>query len=260
MKVQPPPKDTSHPSPFPGFDIPRSNWFKMPMEWTNITAGMRSLAVIKVVEYVLKHTWGYSEFTQPKKITLDEFEHGRKRNDNTRLDKGCGLSRRHIIRGLKEAEAQGYIQISEDGRDKARRKKYYQIRLSPQAQNQGFPMGTSDVPMGNPWGHQRESRTEIDTVDRNFSKRPLTVFKKLATLPHPIEKRAHIAQDILDRLGDEHSQRFYALVAAKVPETVIRQALAEIKVDGAREPARLFTYKMKLYALKQGKAGSGRLV
>jgi len=39
------------------------------------------------------------------------------------------------------------------------------------------------------------------------------------------------------------------LVAAKIPEGVIRETLSQIKVDGAQNPAKLFTYKMQRYAL-----------
>jgi hypothetical protein len=42
-------------------------------------------------------------------------------------------------------------------------------------------------------------------------------------------------------------------VAAKVPEGVIRETLSQIKVDGAREPAKLFTYRMQRYALAKQK-------
>ena len=55
-------------------------------------------------------------------------------------------------------------------------------------------------------------------------------------------------------LGDKQSQRFYHLVAAKIPEGVIRETLAEVRVDGARDPARLFTYKMQRYALTRQKS------
>ena len=43
------------------------------------------------------------------------------------------------------------------------------------------------------------------------------------------------------------------MVAARVPEDEIRRALAEVKADGADNPARLFTYKMKRYALSKTK-------
>jgi hypothetical protein len=81
-------------------------------------------------------------------------------------------------------------------------------------------------------------------------------IEKLPDLRDPPEKTAYIVrQVILPALGDAKSTRFYKLVAAKVPESVIRDALSAIKVDGARKPARLFTYKMQQYALMQRKRG-----
>jgi len=58
-----------------------------------------------------------------------------------------------------------------------------------------------------------------------------------------------VAQHILNVLGDERSERFYKLVAAKIPEQVIREILSEIKVDGARDPAKVFVHRMKQYAM-----------
>jgi hypothetical protein len=74
-------------------------------------------------------------------------------------------------------------------------------------------------------------------------------IQKLQDLDQPQEKTAYIAQYVLDELGDQQSRKFYALVAAKIPETVIREALSAIRVDGAENPAKLFTYKMQRYAL-----------
>jgi DNA-binding transcriptional ArsR family regulator len=79
-------------------------------------------------------------------------------------------------------------------------------------------------------------------------------IKNLKTLDQPKEKTAYIAKYvILPALGDEKSIRFYALVAAKIPEGVIRETLSQIKVDGARDPAKLFTYRMQRYALAKQK-------
>jgi hypothetical protein len=74
-------------------------------------------------------------------------------------------------------------------------------------------------------------------------------------LKEPPEKTAYVAQQILRELGDEQSQRFYHLVAAKIPEGIIRETLSEVRADGARDPARLFTYKIKKYALEARKRG-----
>lgn len=122
------------PSPHPtfqGFDLPRQNWFKMPNGWTDITAGISSLAELKVIEYVLKHTWGYQEYGLTKRITTDEFMHGRRRKDGTRMDRGTGLSKPSVVAGLKSAVAHGFLEEIVDDADLARIKKYYSLKMLP---------------------------------------------------------------------------------------------------------------------------------
>jgi hypothetical protein len=81
-------------------------------------------------------------------------------------------------------------------------------------------------------------------------------IQQLRDLEQPPEKTTYIAEHvILPVLGDEQSRKFYELVAAKIPERVIRETLAAIRADGAQHPARLFTYRMQQYALLQRKRG-----
>jgi hypothetical protein len=102
----------------------------MPNEWINICAEITNLAELKVVQYVLRHTWGYHEYDgQPKPITIDEFMHGRKRKDGTRIDKGTGLSEMSVRNGLEKAIEHGYIICESDERDKARIKKSYKLNM-----------------------------------------------------------------------------------------------------------------------------------
>ncbi|MGL4650272.1 MAG: hypothetical protein ACRC1H_12770, partial [Caldilineaceae bacterium] len=77
--------------PFGGFERPQQNFFRLPNDWTDLTAAMGSLAELKVVEYVLRHTWGYHEFGIGKRISLNEFMYGRRLADGSRMDKGTGL-------------------------------------------------------------------------------------------------------------------------------------------------------------------------
>ena len=116
---------------FLGFDMPRQNWFKMPNSWTDITANISSLAELKVIEYVLKHTWGYREYGLNKRITTDEFMHGRRRKDGTRMDLGTGLSKPSVVAGLKSAVAHGYLEEVTNDTDLARIKKYYSLKMLP---------------------------------------------------------------------------------------------------------------------------------
>lgn len=171
---------------FPGFDIPRQNWFKMPNNWTDITAQITSIAELKVVEYVLKHTWGYQEYGGRKRITNDEFMNGRRRKDGTRIDLGTGLSKPSVIAGLKAAVERGLLIEEVDDSDKARVKKYYSLRMLSDLQDEidggdeppitpndeGEGGGVKDLNAGvkdlYPRGKTSLPRTEKDTLERNL--------------------------------------------------------------------------------------------
>jgi len=101
-----------------------------------------------------------------------------------------------------------------------------------------------------------EENREKNTVNGVVKGREKSVLQKLPDLGDPQEKTEYISRDIiLKALGDEKSRKFYELVAAKIPEQVIRETLAAVKADGARSPAKLFTYKIQRYALEQQKKG-----
>jgi len=102
----------------------------------------------------------------------------------------------------------------------------------------------------------REENREENTVNGVVKGGERPVLQQLPDLGEPPEKTAYVAKDIiLKALGDEQSSRFYELVAAKIPEQVIRETLSAVKADGARSPAKLFTYKIQRYALEQQKRG-----
>jgi hypothetical protein len=95
-----------------------------------------------------------------------------------------------------------------------------------------------------------EENREKNTVNGVVKGGEKSTLRELPDLGDPTEKTAYIAREvILKALGDEKSLKFYELVAAKIPEQVIRETLAAVRADGARSPAKLFTYKMQRYAL-----------
>lgn len=247
------PKDPIGDEQFDGFVVPSQNWFRLPNEWTNITARMKSLAELKVVEYVLRHTWGYHEYGMAKKISISEFMHGRRREDGSRIDHGTGLSNRSVIDGLRNAVQDGFLVEEVDDRDKGRIQKSYQLRMRElQSDVKDLHGGMQKV---HAYDEVSSHRTEKDTTERNLTvngedttKSPLS---QLPDLDQPTDKRELMAEDILARLGDRHSRQFYRLVAAKVPAPTIYQALSEIEADGADDPRRVFTYRMNRYALAQ---------
>ena len=98
--------------------------------------------------------------------------------------------------------------------------------------------------------NRKENRQEKKTVANGG-------IQRLPDLDQPQARTDYVAHVILKQLGDKHSLKFYQLVAAKVPEADVVRSLAEIKADGARAPAKLFTHKMKRYALQQMKGHIG---
>ena len=236
---------------FSGFDTPKQNWFKLPTAWVNITAGINSLAEVKVIQYVLRHTWGFQEYGIPKKITTDEFMRGRMGKDRRRMDDGTGLSKQSVIDGLRKAVEDGYLVEQVDDRDKGRIKKSYMLRMR-RADEPDADVKNLDIRVKKLDSKSLESghRTEKETLERYFKKDTVNngQIKDLPDLDQPKEKKEYMARLIRDQLGDEHSSAFYRLVASKIPEELIYQTLSEIKTDGARNPARVFTYRMTLYA------------
>ncbi len=72
---------------------------------------MSGLAELKVILYVIRHTFGYNKWLD--RISLSEFEHGITTQDKDKrpkqVDAGVGLSRRAIIDGLKAAVGHEYL-------------------------------------------------------------------------------------------------------------------------------------------------------
>jgi hypothetical protein len=193
---------------FGGFAPPVSNYFRMPNEWINICAEITNLAELKVIQYVLRHTWGYQEYDgKPKLITIDEFMNGRKHKDGkSRMDKGTGLSEMSVRNGLEKAIEHGYILCDSDERDKARIKKSYTLNMlksgvqdldpaipdKSEVQDlgtgvQSLDLGTQDLDLGT---LKVRPRSEKDTKERHFKKerekdsKP-TIVEEISSLPVP---------------------------------------------------------------------------
>lgn len=145
---------------FTGFDIPHQNWSKLPHAMIERLPFVSSLAEMKVILYILRHTWGFSEYGKAKRITLDEFQNGRKRKDGSRLDEGIGMSANAIRDGLQRAVEHGFILQTSDGRDKGRNSHEYEIRLRVQELNPT----PSEV---EPQAVEVAPRSEKDTPERN---------------------------------------------------------------------------------------------
>lgn len=134
---------------FEGFRKPDKHFYHMPNEWTDIMADIDNLAELKVIEYLIRHTWGFKEYDQFKFITIDEFMYGRLRFDGARMDKGTGLkSDRSVKDGLKAAIEHGYVLCEPN--TKAKVKKSYKLKMqwvdSTQDVGSNYPEKSQDLP------------------------------------------------------------------------------------------------------------------
>ena len=123
---------------------PKANYFPVP---NNICAvvGDLSGSEIKVLLYILRHTWGFpdDDRREPKRLTFDDFLRGRearsrKTGKRKRMDSGCGLTQKGTLSKALTALATKHklILVIEDRHDGARVRKSYRSRLP---EDEGFP-------------------------------------------------------------------------------------------------------------------------
>jgi len=118
---------------FRGFSSPEQNWYKMPNEFTELAASLvrrRMTAVVILLLYIMRHTWGFQEYGIAKKITLDEFINGRKLANGVRMDSGTGLSDLTIRSAINDAVKVGVLVMEVDDHDKGRMKRYFRLRMA----------------------------------------------------------------------------------------------------------------------------------
>ena len=113
---------------------------------------------IKVVWYIMEHTWGWQEdgeHVRTRRISTDEFMYGRKlTGSGKRIDEGTGLSENTVIASLKKATDHGYIFCEDDDSNPARKLKFYGLVMledkktfDPQnLQSKGVSLGSSVDP------------------------------------------------------------------------------------------------------------------
>ena len=113
---------------FEGFEYPRENWTKLPNILIERLPDISSLSEMKIILYILRHTWGYQEFDDRKRISLDDFQYGREKKEG-RIDNGIGMTRPSIISGVRRAIKHGFITEEVDDTDKGRITKRYSLKM-----------------------------------------------------------------------------------------------------------------------------------
>ena len=236
---------------FKGFISPR--YTQVPDELFDELMAYLSGAELKVLLYIIRRTFGFkkdSDHISPRQIC-----NGIKTREGGVLDKGTGLSLSTVqiaLKGLLEKNC--VITVRNRSKEKGDEPTTYSLNMLPYTENR-----QGGIPKIGKGGYRKSVTQETDrqeTVDNPVNGvvkgGAASSIQKLPDLDQPKEKTAYIAHYVLDELGDQQSRKFYALVAAKIPEPIIREALSSIRVNGATHPAKLFTYKMQRYAVGRG--------
>ena len=126
---------------FAGFSRPRESFYRLPNDWFDILADLRAreqrrriASLVRLVEYIIKWTWGRLNFEGYVRLTFDELQHGKVigRQDGRRLraDRGTGLPRSGLNEALSDALRYGLLERITDDHDAARVRHAYRVRLA----------------------------------------------------------------------------------------------------------------------------------
>ena len=245
---------------FEGFSNP--NFTTVPDEFFDMVAPRLSGSEVKVALYIIRRTYGFKK--ESDDISLSQMQNGITRRDGTRLDLGAGVSKPCLLDALKSLESKSIIQ----------RTLQWDTSGDPSATNYRLNVRLVGVGkktyLGSEGVGKKTYRGEAGKLTDPLVKKPTSQYtvnniqlynnvngsKKNERSPlHKLDDEQHdkdhiklIAADILEVLGDEHSMRFYLLVARKIPEQKIRAVLSELKQSTVRSKARLFTHNVMEFA------------
>ncbi|MBL6983049.1 MAG: hypothetical protein ISR58_17885 [Anaerolineales bacterium] len=127
---------------FNGFSEPEENWYRLPNDWFDIwhvirnEHGSRFAPMLKMTEYILKHTWGAGRFNGQVQLSADEIRLGRRRKKSDRFDKGTNISANSVQNAGRALVEFGLLEIEQDQVDLARRLRTYRPHIHEKLEEQ----------------------------------------------------------------------------------------------------------------------------
>lgn len=214
---------------FPGWEPPLENWSKLPHQFIDLMPQMK-LSEMRCTLYLLRHTWGWGNYTGFQGMTIDEFMNGRLLG-RERIDHGTGLSKSSVIAGLREAVDRRTVEVDVDESDKARIKKRYRLR--------GI--------MGKPEPRSKIPTAEVQNLDTEHNKDT----SKESSSPPPAKRK----QSERERFSLAMEQRF--IDSSGIPSP-------DLSTDKAKKRANVLWYTplwtiYKLYRPEEERTGKARL-
>lgn len=243
---------------FNGFYMPNST--PVPDNFFDELLVELSESELKVVLYIMRRTFGFKKHDD--NISISQMLNGIVKKDGTRLDRGTGLSKPAITKAVKSlVNRKVLVTERRFGEKGSYESSNYHLNLieTPPSKNslQGGLVNNLNKGVVKNFNkplvkiiniQDTVIQDTVNNVNVAFKKIEKTDLRKLPNFEQDKDKIKYLAIEISKQLGDRHSQAFYYLVSAKVPERIIRQTLSEIKQSDPRSPAAVFTSRMKSYA------------
>lgn len=220
---------------FQGFSHPTTT--PIPDELFDELMSDLSGAELKVLLYICRRTFGFKK--ESDKISLNQISNGIITKDGRVLDKGTGLSKRHIQRALKTLELKNAIVVHRVMDDQGINEiNTYSLNFAEGVGTKSpYGRDKSDKGVGTPMSTTIYSNNNT-TVNNNVRNKPVKIKDS--------DQVEYYAKMIAEKLHDEKSLTFYKLVCARHNPDKLLRKVSEIVKDGqAKKPAAVFTSWIK---------------
>jgi hypothetical protein len=181
---------------------------------------------LRVLLYIIRRTFGFKKDSDS--ISLSQMVGGIRTRDGRVLDRGTGMTRRGVLKGVAGLNDKGVIRVergfSANGANKINA---YSLRFKDQTHRgvgNKVPHGRErrSPPLGNvvpPQTTVLQQTVRQDNVDR----------KNGETKSKPAGQIDYLVAEIEKVTGDTHSHTMFRFLAAALPDELVFQLLSEIK-------------------------------
>ena len=228
---------TNHHFRYEGFSNP--NGTVVPDDVFDVLMPELTEAELRVLLYVVRRTFGFKKNSDA--ISLSQMVSGIQTRDGRVLDRGTGMTRRGVMKGVAGLREKGIVQVearvSEDGVNQVN---VYALRFKEkggQGVGNGVPYGREPGSPGVGNGVPPQQTVLQQTVRHN------NVGTNLVKATEKPEGQVDYLIDEIEKVtGDTHSRRMFQLIAARLPDEIIFQLLSEIKQgqEGIRNRGAVF--------------------
>ena len=226
---------------YPGFASP--NGTLVPDDVFDVLMPELTEAELRVLLYIVRRTFGFKKNSDA--ISLTQMVRGIQTRDGRVLDRGTGMSRRGVMKGVAGLQGKGVITVerkmSEDGVNQVN---VYHLRFREGSEKRvgndvlyGREPGSPEVGNGVP-----PQQTALQTIVEQTN----VDIKKLKNNRKPPGQIDYLTAEIEKVTEDTHSRRMFQTLAGILPDELIFQILAEIKQgDGIRNKGAVFVAAAK---------------